>query len=98
MATTNAQQISATLQLGDKVFQIEGTIEGTTASAMVVTITKVTRNERDITDLWTLFDDAYKFEAALKDAYIRNMLQVASERILAATNELENARRALTNW
>lgn len=97
MATT-AQQITATLQLGDKVFNIEGTIEGTTASAMVVTVTKVMRNEKDITDLWALFDDAYKFESALKDAYIRNMLQVASERILAATNELENARRALTNW
>lgn len=97
--------IKATVQRGDKVYEVEGKIEGLTSSMLTVTITKVMRGTLDATSFWQEFDDPNDFEEAIKKQYVkqefdaaRDELATFKDKIDASLARLENARRLLLNY
>ncbi len=90
--------IKAIIQLRDKSFEVTGEITNTNLSAFEIKVTKVMHGNTDITEYYTFFDDSEKFEFALKEAYYKNMMKTAKEKITEASEILNDYSRFFSDF
>ena len=98
MSTNNT--ITAVVVLNNKEMQVQGETAGANNSQIEITITRVVISEtnRDVTDIWEMFEDSYKLKNALKEAYYNSKINTANNVLRELEVAIQDAQRTLTNW